>query len=99
MTLVNPDQYTMILSAATLPTIQLVVPDNMVSPLTAPPPPQPEATTATGRSEIMNFMKGKVLPNPDSTAFTGIDKNLVTCVLAAATYTKLEHQYFDHTLS
>ena len=74
-TLVNPDQYTMILSAATLPTIQMVVPGNMVSPLTAPPPPQPEATTVTGRSEIMNFMKGKVLPNPDSTAFAGIDKN------------------------
>ena len=53
----------------------------------------------TGRSEIMNFMKGKVLPNPDSTAFAGIDKNLATHVLAAATYAKLEHQYFDHTLS
>ena len=98
-TLVNPNQYTMILSAATLPMIQLVVPGNMVSPLTAPPPPQPEATTATGRSEIMNFMKGKVLPNPDSTTFTGIDKNSATRVLAAATYAKLEHQYFDHTLS
>ena len=89
----------MILSAATLPTIQLVVPRNMVSPLTAPPPPQPEATTATGRSEIMNFTKGKVLPNPDSTAFAGIDKNSATHILAAATYAKLEHQYFDHTLS
>ena len=67
-TLVNPDQYTMILSAATLSTIQLVVPRNMVSPLTAPPPPQPKATTATGRSEIMNFMKGKVLPNSSSSS-------------------------------
>ena len=98
-TLVNLDQYTMILSAATLPMIQLVVPRNMVSPLTAPLPPQPEATTATGRSEIINFTKSKVLPNPDSTAFTGIDKNVATRILAAATYAKLEHQYFDHTLS
>ena len=38
-TLVNPNQYTMILSAAMLPTIQLVVPGNLVSPLTAPLPP------------------------------------------------------------
>ena len=98
-TLVNPDQYTMILSAATLPTIQLVVPGNLVPPLTAPLPPQPNATTATGRSEIINSTKGKVLPNPDSTAFTGIDKNSATRILAAATYAKLEHQYFDHTLS
>ena len=43
-------------------------------------------------------MKGKVLPNPDSTAFAGIDKNSTTHILAAATYAKLEHQYFDHTL-
>ena len=55
-TLVNPDQYTMILSAATLPMIQLVVPGNLVSPLTAPLPPQPDATTVTGRSEIINSM-------------------------------------------
>ena len=98
-TLVNPNQYTMILSAATLPTIQLVVPGNRVSPLTALLPPQPEATTVTGRSEIINFTKGKVLPNPASTTFAGIDKNSATRILAAATYAKLEHQYFDHTLS
>ena len=98
-TLVNPNQYIMILSAATLPTIQLVVPGNLVSPLIAPPPPQPNATTVTGRSKIINSTKGKVLPNPDSTTFTGIDRNLATRVLAAATYAKLEHQYFDHTLS
>ena len=99
VTLVNPDQYTMILSAATLPMIQLVVPGNLVSPLTAPLPPQPDATTVTGRSEIINSTKGKVLPNPDSTAFAGIDKNSATRVLAAAMYAKLEHKYFDHTLS
>ena len=97
-TLVDPNQYTMILSAATLPMIQLVVPGNMVSPLTKPPPPQPEATTVTGRSEIITFTKGQVLPNPNSIAFTDIDCNLATCVLAAATYAKL-HQYFDQTFS
>ena len=39
VTLVNPDKYTMILSAAMLPMIQLVVRRNLVSPLTAPLPP------------------------------------------------------------
>ena len=36
--LLNPDQYTMILSAAMLPMIQLVIPGNLVSPLTTPLP-------------------------------------------------------------
>ena len=84
-TLVDPDQYTMILSTATLPMIQLVVPGSMVSPLIKPSPPQPEATTATGRSEIITFTKGQVLPNPNSTAFTDIDCNSATHMLAAAT--------------
>ena len=64
VTLVNPDQYTMILNAAMLPAIQLVVPRTLLFPLTAPLPPQPEATTETGKVEIIKFMKSKVLPNP-----------------------------------
>ena len=47
-TAVSPDQYTMILNAAALPKIQLVVPGTSLCPLTAPPPPQPEQTTAHG---------------------------------------------------
>ena len=38
-TAVSPDQYTMILNTAALPKIQLVVPETMLCPLTAPPPP------------------------------------------------------------
>ena len=47
-TAVSPDLYTMILNAAALPKIQLVVPGTSICPLTAPPPPQPEQTTAHG---------------------------------------------------
>ena len=37
-TVLNPSQYTMILRAAVMPTIQIVVPGNLVSPVSAPPP-------------------------------------------------------------
>ena len=95
-TAVSPDQYTMILNAAALLKIQLVVPGTLLCPLTALPPPQPEQTTVHGREEIINFTKSKVLPNPNSTALASVDNNSATRVLAAATYTKLEHKYFDN---
>ena len=44
-------------------------------------------------------MKLKVLPNPDSTALAGCDKNSATRVLATVVYSKLEHHFFDDTLS
>ena len=97
-TLLNPDQYTMILNATILPPIQLVVPGTSVSPLTATQPKQSEATTAAGRLEIINFTKSRILPNPESTAFANIDKNSATCVLATTIYSKLEHQYFDQAM-
>ena len=40
-----------------------------------------------------------MLPNPDSTALAGCDKNSATRVLATAVYSKLEHHFFDDTLS
>ena len=98
-TSVSPDQYTMILNTAALPQIQLVVPGMMLSPMTAPPPPEPQPSTAQGRESIISYTKSQVLPNPHSTALAHIDKNSATRVLAAATYTKLEHKYFDTTLS
>ena len=70
-----------------------------MSPLSTPPPPQPEARTALGHSKIMNFTKLWVLPNPDSEALLSCDKNSATRVLAAAIYCKLEHNYFDETHS
>ena len=91
--------YTMMLMAAVMPTIQVVIPGNLVSPVAAPPPPQAAASTALGRSEIITYMKLKVLPNPDSPELMAADKNSATHVLAAAIYLKVEHLFFDETLS
>ena len=96
---VTPQQYTMLLTAAAMPTIQIIVPGQLVSPFTAPPPPQPPASTALGRSEIIKYTKLKVLPNPDATALTACDENSATRVLAAAVYCKLEQLFFDDKLS
>ena len=89
----------MLLTAAIMPTIQIIIPNQLISPLTAPPPPQLPASMALGRSEIIKFTKLKVLPNPDASALTTCDENSATRVLAVAVYCKLEHLFFDETLS
>ena len=96
---ITPQQYTMLLTTAVMPTIQIIVPGQLISPLTAPPPPQSPASTALGRSEIIKYTKLKVLPNPDATALTTCDENSATRVLAVAIYCMLEHLFFDDTLS
>ena len=96
---VTPQQYTMLLTAAAMPTIQIIVPGQLISPLTALPPLQYPASTALGRSEIIKFTKLKVLPNPDASALTTCDENSATRVLAAAVYCMLQHLFFDDTLS
>ena len=58
--------------------IQVVIPGNLVSPVAAPPPPQAAASTALGRSEIIKYMKLKVLPDPDSPELMVADKNSAT---------------------
>ena len=78
LTLVTPEQYTMLLTAATTPTIQIVVPGQLISPLIAPTPPPPLATTALGQLKIVNRMKLQVLPNLDSTTLAGCEKNSAT---------------------
>ena len=96
---VTPQQYTMLLTAAVMPTIQISVPGQLISPLRAPPPPQSPALMALGRSEIIKYTKLQVLPNPNATALTTCDENSATRVLAAAVYCTLEHFFFDDTLS
>ena len=96
---VTPQQHTMLLTVAAMPTIQIIVPGQLISSLTAPPPPQYPPSTALGRSEIIKFTKLKVLPNPDASALTTCDENSATRVLAAAIYCTLEHLFFDDTLS
>ena len=98
-TLVMPEQYTMLLTATMTPAIQLIVPGQLMSPLSTPPPPQPSASTAVGRSEIMNFTKLRVLPDPDSDTLMSCDDNSATRVLVAAIYCQLERNYFDETRS
>ena len=96
---VTPQQYTMLLTTAAMPTIQISVPGQLISPLIALPPPQSPALTALGRSEIIKYTKLQVLPNPNAAALTTCDENSATRVLAAAVYCTLEHFFFDDMLS
>ena len=89
----------MMLTEVVMSTIQVVIPRNLVSPVTAPPLPQAAASTALGKSEIIKHMKLKVLPDPDSPELMEADKNSATHVLAVAIYLKVEHLFFDDTSS
>ena len=96
---IEPDQMTMLLCAATLPTIQIVILGQLLSPLATPPPPQSAASTTMGKRDIINYTKKLVLPNPDAPELLQCDRNSATHVLAAATYCKLEHRFFEETQS
>ena len=96
---ITPEQYTVLLAASAMPTIQVVVPGQMVGPLTAPPLQQPETSTAVGCAELIKFAKTQVLPDPNLTELAVADKNSATRVLAAAVFLKLERKYFDETTS
>ena len=93
---VTPQQYTMLITAAVMPAIQITVPGELLSPLTEPQPLHLESSTALGKADIIKNTKLRVLPN--STAFSHCDKNSATWVLAATVYCKLEHLFFDETL-
>ena len=67
--------------------------------ISTPPPPQLKSQTAIGRTEIINFTKSKILPNPEASSLTDCDDNSATRVLAAAVYCQLERKYFDETHS
>ena len=95
----TPPHYTMILTAAVMAMIQVVIPGNLVSPVAAPPAPQTAASTVLGRSEMIKYMKLKVLPDPDSPELIAADKNSATCVLVTAIYLKIKHLFFDETSS
>ena len=95
----NPSQYTTILKAAVMPTIQIVIPGKLVSPVTVPPPPPTAASTALGKLEIIKYTKHRILPDPDSPELALKEENSATRVLAAAIYLKIENIFFDETLS
>ena len=96
---IETDQMTMLLCAATLPAIQIVIPGQLLSPLATPPPPPSAASTTLGERDIINYTKQLVLPNPNAPELLPCDCNSATCVLAAATYCKLEHRFFEETQS
>ena len=96
-TQVSPQHYTLLLTAAMAPTIQIIVLPNMTSPVVAPPPPPPQAATPLGCTTIADATKLKVLPNPDAQCLHECNKNTPTRVLAAAIYAKLERKFFDST--
>ena len=98
-TLLTPQQYTLLLMATVTPSIQLIVLGQMIPPLSTPPLPRQESSTTTGRADIMNFTKCKVLPNPKSSSLMDCDDNSATRMLAAAVYCQLEKNYFDETRS
>ena len=96
---INPDQMTMLLSTATLPAIQIVIPGQLLSPISTPPPPPSAALTTLGKKDIIDYTKRLILPNPKAPELLSCDSNSATRVLAAATYCKLEHHFFEETQS
>ena len=87
----------MLLVASAMPTIQVVVPGQMVGPLMTPQLHQAETSTAIGRTELIKFTKSQVLPDPYLPELAEADKNSATRVLAAAVFLKIEKLYFDDT--
>ena len=56
-TLVTPEQYTMLLTAATSPVMQIVVPGQLMSPVSTWPPSPTSATTTLGQLDIIKKTK------------------------------------------
>ena len=96
-TLIAPEQLTLVLAAAVPPTLQLVLPPELVSPLSTPPPPPKPATTALGRLEMVKYCKTKILPTSTDEAFLKCEERSSVRVLAAAVFLTLEKHLFDET--
>ena len=96
---VTPEQYTMLLAASAMPTIQVVVPGHLISPLSPPQIHQTETSTAIGRAELIKNTKSKILPDPYSSKLSEENENSATRVLAAAVFLKIEKVYFDDITS
>ena len=95
--LISPEQLTLVLAAAVLPTLHLVLPPGQISPLSAPPPPPTTATTVAGRQAMIKYCKNMILPDPSADAFKECDERTPTWVLAAAVFCTLEKHLFDET--
>ena len=96
-TLIAPEQLTLVLAAAVPPTLQLVLPPGVVSPLSTPPPPPKPATTAVGKLEMLKYCKTKILPQSTDEVFQKCEERTPIQVLAAAIFCTLEKHLFDET--
>ena len=96
---VMPEQYTMLLVASAMPMIQVVVPGQLIGPLSPPQIHQTETSTAIGHAELIKYTKSRVLPDPYSSELSEASKNSATRVLAAAVFLKIEKLYFDDITS
>ena len=98
-TTVTPEHYTMLLAASAMPTIQVVVPGHLISPLSPPQLHHTETSTAIGCAELIKSTKSKILPDPYSSKLSEENENSATRVLAAAVFLKIEKVYFDDITS
>ena len=89
----------MLLAASAMPTIQVVVPGHLISPLSPPQIHQTETSTAIGRAELIKNTKSKILPDPYSSKLSEENENSATRVLATAVFLKIEKVYFDDITS
>ena len=96
---VTPEQYTMLLAASAMPTIQVVVPGQLIRPLSPPQIHQTETSTAIGHAELIKHTKSQILPDPYLSELSEENENLATRVLAAAVFLKIEKVYFDDITS
>ena len=96
-TLITPEQLTLVLAAAVPPTLQLVLPPGVVSPLSTPPPPPKPATTTVGRLQMVKYCKTKILPTSTDEAFLKCEERSPIRVLAVAIFCTLEKHLFDET--
>ena len=96
-TLISPEQLTLVLAAAVPPTLQLVLPPGVISPLSTPPPPPKPATTAVGRLEMMKYCKTKILPKSTDEVFQQFEEQTPVRVLAVAIFCTLEKHLFHET--
>ena len=96
---VTPEQYTMLLAASAMPMIQVVVPGQLIRPLSLPQIHQTETSTAIGHAELIKHMKSQILPDPYSSDLSEENENSATRVLAAAVFLKIEKVYFDDITS
>ena len=96
---VTPEQYTMLLVASAMPTIKVVVPGQLIGPLSPPQIHQTETSTAIGRAELIKHTKSRILPDPYLSELSEENENSATRVLAAAVFLKIEKLYFDDITS